>query len=685
MARILYIPNRVIDTDGISDGASLFVYQSGTTTPVTLYSDESLTTPVSNPYVVPAGAAVPMLYHGHNGAIRLYVVSDSGEIDDNDPYLNILSENDLGGKTPVNVATIAALSAVSSPLAGYTRYLTQAGREGTFVFDSSNLSAAVTLDTQQGVYVAPSSDATGASGAWVRKGAKITPFHFGAVGDGVIAADGTISGTDDTAALQAAIAAAAATGKQLYAPAGKYRTTAVLVVPDRVTLIGDGFTAETSSTVGTKRPLAGTWFLFDHAGIGFYCRDDANPDEGKYFTSFDRLGTYRAQPAPGAGWTPTVYDEDFRVEHRVTLNRVMLFNPYKGVLVRGPGVLTALDLRGQPLNTGIEVERATDTQDWSFIHFWPYWSQDANVNGYTVDNAVAVRVTRADGLQIGTIFTWGYRWTLEGVDAAGALSGMAGFSINSCYADKCGGAIRIVSNNYSAYGSVGSIVCNSDSEVGSSGAAVEVSGSVVSTVDLGSMAVTRAHEEALKVIGAAHVVNVRPYKIESWDRLGLGKSAFMADDGATVNIGVTPRFVGGTAFYNQGTTGVIALPALIPPGKPLAAPQGFQSKRVSIPDDGVVSFDAPATEKTVTLHLTPASVPAAGNPAGSYWLRASASPSAVLVQATHTANVALFTIPLTGTTGADGNLSIAAANDGKIYIENRTGVARTFIVTMMGN
>jgi hypothetical protein len=53
--RIVYIPNRVIDANGIADGASLYVYQSGTSTPVSLYSDINLTVPVSNPYVVAAG------------------------------------------------------------------------------------------------------------------------------------------------------------------------------------------------------------------------------------------------------------------------------------------------------------------------------------------------------------------------------------------------------------------------------------------------------------------------------------------------------------------------------------------------------------------------------------------------------------------------------------------------------
>lgn len=85
--RYRYIPNRVIDTNGISDGATIYVYDTGTTTPVTLYSDEALSVEVSNPYTVAAGAAVPELYHNASGEVRVRVVQDDGTvISDDDPY-----------------------------------------------------------------------------------------------------------------------------------------------------------------------------------------------------------------------------------------------------------------------------------------------------------------------------------------------------------------------------------------------------------------------------------------------------------------------------------------------------------------------------------------------------------------------------------------------------------------------
>lgn len=78
-------------------------------------------------------------------------------------------------------------------------------RSGIFKFSSSNLSSEVSGDTLEGIYVAPSSDPTGASGAWVRQYTdEINLLWFGAVADYDF---NTGTGTDNKAAILAAIAA----------------------------------------------------------------------------------------------------------------------------------------------------------------------------------------------------------------------------------------------------------------------------------------------------------------------------------------------------------------------------------------------------------------------------------------------------------------------------------------------
>lgn len=102
-------------------------------------------------------------------------------------------------------ATRAAIAAIVAPTNFDDAYLTEIGREGRFIFDDSDLSAAVTADPLQGIYLPPASDVTGASGAWVRERGEINPFWFmtpAQVAD-VIARTG---GQNVTAALRSAAA-----------------------------------------------------------------------------------------------------------------------------------------------------------------------------------------------------------------------------------------------------------------------------------------------------------------------------------------------------------------------------------------------------------------------------------------------------------------------------------------------
>lgn len=79
--------------------------------------------------------------------------------------------------------------------------LTENGRAGVFSWVPSNLSSAVSLDTNEGVYIAPASDPTGASGAWVRQFdfSNYQTAWFGAVADYI---------TDNTAVINSMIAVA---------------------------------------------------------------------------------------------------------------------------------------------------------------------------------------------------------------------------------------------------------------------------------------------------------------------------------------------------------------------------------------------------------------------------------------------------------------------------------------------
>lgn len=94
------------------------------------------------------------------------------------------------------------MAAVTPRTLGDTIILVEAGREGVFVWDPADRSVKVAADTAQGVYVAPSSATTGASGAWVRSfEERLQAEWFG------MKADGT---TDNSNAMDALLAFLAA-------------------------------------------------------------------------------------------------------------------------------------------------------------------------------------------------------------------------------------------------------------------------------------------------------------------------------------------------------------------------------------------------------------------------------------------------------------------------------------------
>lgn len=116
-----------------------------------------------------------------------------------------------GGAGSASIARVAYRTAMKalSPSSGDVAYLGESGREGTFIFDGSDLSTEVAADTLEGVYV---SSGDGSSGAWVRQLflGFITPEYFGGAAD----SDGTTgNGTDSQPAVDAAFDLMIATGR----------------------------------------------------------------------------------------------------------------------------------------------------------------------------------------------------------------------------------------------------------------------------------------------------------------------------------------------------------------------------------------------------------------------------------------------------------------------------------------
>jgi hypothetical protein len=205
-------------------------------------------------YLVVAGGSgdFPMI----NGNDLLLIVGDDGlrALLISTAAGNGASRVSMEGGPTVEVAVTAAETAILNRVIGVTSRtamkaydvvagtqisLEAGGRSGSFVFLGTDQSAKVTGDPLEGIYVAPDSDPTGASGAFMRQfdgistSGAVNVTWFGTVGDGV---------ADDTPPINGALSFAHERKSSVYAPTGSYRTTTLIEIEDNgvTKIFGDG-------------------------------------------------------------------------------------------------------------------------------------------------------------------------------------------------------------------------------------------------------------------------------------------------------------------------------------------------------------------------------------------------------------------------------------------------------------
>jgi hypothetical protein len=88
-------------------------------------------------------------------------------MDSVDPPAATVTDGLVSSRDYTTLRAITGQAADESIMVGYRATKGDNGG-GQFLWDSSDLSTEVTADPQSGIYVAPNSDATGTSGAWVR-------------------------------------------------------------------------------------------------------------------------------------------------------------------------------------------------------------------------------------------------------------------------------------------------------------------------------------------------------------------------------------------------------------------------------------------------------------------------------------------------------------------------------------
>lgn len=268
----------------------------------------------------------------------------------------------------------------------------------------------------------------------------VFPEWWGARGDGI---------ADDTTAVQKSISS---TRKLLIVrPKVSYRLTSPISITRGISIVGNTCEPYIGGTPGTRGQ--GSWFFLDHLGVGFNIV--GNVPNNISGVIFEKIGTYREQPHPRAGWSPLAADWDFNIANAdVTFNGCVLLNPTKGIRVNdtpggGYGRLTINDLVGQPLTQGIEITNSFDTFRGTNIRFWPYWKDDDNVHAYCLNNLVAFKLCRCDNPMLMNIFTifakYGIQFSssVNGVTQGAMISNLNidRFGLYGIYVDKTTNAV----------------------------------------------------------------------------------------------------------------------------------------------------------------------------------------------------------------------------------------------------
>ncbi len=236
-----------------------------------------------------------------------------------------------------------------------------------------------------------------------------SPFYnvmdYGATGDGA---------TDDTAAINAAISAAAPssspTGYTVLLPAGRYRVTSTLTVPPGLTLQGDGW-----NTPGSQANVfAGSWIYVgegaDFSPITISGSGGAIRNLG--FNVFNQNGG----GAPAAA-QPMVHITG----NNALVESIFLYNPYEGIYLDGVAQAVIRRIFGQPLHYGIMIDRSYDISYIDSVHFWPY-SHPVNTApaAYQLANGTAILLYRCDNPQLSNIFALHYN---KGLSMSGSAAG----------------------------------------------------------------------------------------------------------------------------------------------------------------------------------------------------------------------------------------------------------------------
>jgi len=159
--------------------------------------------------------------------------------------------------------------------------------------------------------------------------------------------------------------------------------------------------------------------------------------QGSIYSDF---AFYQDQPAPGGGWTPTIYPPVFsalNVQGEVKYDNLMGYLAFDFFHSDNSGRLTLGKIYGEPINSAIWLDRAYDksTAVSGPLHFWNYGGNSSALT-WSQANGNLVQLYRADGVHISSLFALGYKSAVYLGTSASVTGGVTkNARIDQLYAD----------------------------------------------------------------------------------------------------------------------------------------------------------------------------------------------------------------------------------------------------------
>jgi hypothetical protein len=250
--------------------------------------------------------------------------------------------------------------------------------------------------------------------------------NFGAQGDGR---------TDDTAAFQKALDAAAKGGGTVYAGRGNYSFAGHLNVPSGVALEGAWKSVPSHTGIRDRGLLKPT-----DDGTTFLITEGRGTQAPPAFITLNHNSTLKGvvlyYPNQKTDDVPAAYPYAIALRgNNPAVLEVELLNPFNGIDATQNNRHLIRDVSGQPLRRGVLVDGIYDIGRIENVHFNPWWSMSPKLLTWQMENGEAFVFGRTDWQYVLNTFCYGYHVGYRFIQTAeGMCNGnFLGIGADDCY------------------------------------------------------------------------------------------------------------------------------------------------------------------------------------------------------------------------------------------------------------